>query len=182
MCGASSWAVILPMPAHLSIAFNQTVRTQGPTPGRRHEMSCFVMRGPRDVVMCHVSSWSGGWRSGSSVRFPVFATVSPFRPSSLRPPRRRAERGGHCRWRRLRRRPVALRGGTLFRAYRAPARRRALAPARFARLIAPAPMRASRTQGALRPLAESRAFFRAGADAGGSGLRMLLPTFVPYIF
>ena len=44
MCGASSWAVILPMPAHLSIASNQTVRTQGPTPAECHELSCSVMR------------------------------------------------------------------------------------------------------------------------------------------
>jgi len=36
------------------------------------------MRGPRDVMMCHVSSWSGGWRPALR----VFRPVSP--PSRLR--------------------------------------------------------------------------------------------------
>ncbi len=67
------------------------------------------------------------------------------------------------------------RGGTLFRAYRAPApaRGRPLAPARFARLIAH--VRASaQAQGARLPFV-STGFFRAGAGAKESGLRMPRP-------
>ena len=69
--------------------------------------------------------------------------------------------------------PASPRGGTLYRAYRAPARRRALAPARFARLIAH--VRASaQAQGARLPFV-SMGFFRAGAGAKASGLRMPRP-------
>ncbi len=63
-------------------------------------------------------------------------------------------------------------GGTLIRAYRA--RARPSAPARFARLIAPA--RARQTQGARLPWVPG-GFFRVGADAEGgaaSGCRFLL--------
>ncbi len=49
--------------------------------------------------------------------------------------RRRAKRGEHCRWRRSRRRRLPCAAGPCF-ARIARARRRALAPARFARLIA----------------------------------------------
>ncbi len=71
--------------------------------------------------------------------------ASPPDPSSFRSPRRRAERGEHCRWRRWRRRPVPRCGGTLIRALcaRAPAPVGArFAAARFARLIAPVRPRA----------------------------------------
>ena len=66
-------------------------------------------------------------------------------------------------------------GGTLFRAYRAPApaRRRALAPARFARLIAH--VRASAQAQGARLSFVSMGFFRAGAGAKASGLRMPRP-------
>ncbi len=101
---------------------------------------------------------AGGRRSGSSVRFPVFAMVSPFRPSSFH----------------FRRRRFARAAGPCF-ARIARGRARPLAPARFARLIAPA----RRNQGAGRtsPVGLMGVFFRAGAKRERKWLRghRLLP-------
>ena len=131
------------------------------------KMSCFVMvccaSGP---VAAHPYP-----ACGSSIAF----RSTPF------PPPRRTRRTLHMAAltpRRTRRAlqmaaltpPARPPGGTLFRAYRAPApaRRRALAPARFARLIAPARGR-PRNQGARLP-SVSRGSFRAGANRDGKRL------------
>ena len=133
------------------------------------EMSCFAMvrraSGPIAV------------RPYPACRSSILFRSTPFPPPTLQmaalPPPRRMRRTLQ-----LAALPPPLaspRGGTLFRAYRAPApaRRRALAPARFARLIAHVRATAQ-AQGARLP-SVSMGFFRAGAGAKGSGLRMPRP-------
>ncbi len=124
-----------------------------------HGMSCagFVCcgrAGPAAVVSVRCPGYSVGF-----FRLPVSGIGLSFRSVFAPFPRRPAVRRG---------------GRTMSRAI-ARGRAGALAPARFARLIAPVCPRArTRTQGA--PfLSAPSVVFRVGAGAGGSGLRKPLP-------